>query len=223
MVKNHLKRIAAPKHWTIGRKTNTFVTRPKPGRSFELAMPLSHVLKELLKKGQTTKEVRFILQSTEVLVNGRRVHDHRRPIGFMDVISFPSINEHYRMTLSNNGKLVLATINDAAKRVVKISGKTRVTKGTQINCLDGTNLLVEKDVYKPGDSVLLVDGNVNKHLPLKEGASIMLTGGRHLAVTGTVKALEGGIIRFSTEDGELTTALRHAYVIGIAQPEVSVR
>ena len=40
-MKNHLKRIASPRTWLINRKSNTFITRPKPGaHSFEHGISL---------------------------------------------------------------------------------------------------------------------------------------------------------------------------------------
>lgn len=225
MVENHMKRMSAPKSWVVQRKERMFITRPKPGRSFALAMPLNQVMKVLLTKGKTTKEVRYVLAHEEVLVNGKRIVDHRLPVGFMDIISFPSISEHYLISLSQKGKLTAVSITDkeAVARIVRISGKTRVAGKTQINCVDGTNLLVEKESYKVGDSIVLSKGKVSKHLPLKEGAAIMLTGGKHLSKTGTVKQIDADIIVFDTADGTFSTAKRHAYVVGEKSPEVTLR
>ncbi len=223
MVRNHLKRIAAPRSWALHRKERTFITRPNPGRAFGLAMPLNHVMKVLLNKGRTTKEVRHILFHEEVLVNGRREFDHRRPVGFMDVISFPSTKEHYALSLSARGILSAMPQDDAKKRLVKVRGKTRVAGRFQLNCQDGTNILLDKDAYKTGDTLVLTDGKVAKHLPLAVGAHITLTGGKHLGKSGVVKSLEGDDIVFENENGTYSTTRNHAFVTGTKEPEVRLR
>jgi len=222
MVQNHLKRLAAPKSWVVLRKERTFITRPKPGRSFDLAMPLNQVMKLLVNKGNTTKEVRYILHHDEVLVNGKRVYDHRLPVGFMDVVSFPSIGEHYLILLSRKGKLSSTTIDSklAAQRIVKIRNKTRLAGKFQVNAYDGTNILVDKAEYKAGDSLMLKDGKIATHLPLQKGATIILTGGSHLGVVGTVSEVDGTTVVFTSGDNEFSTARRHAFVVDKATQEV---
>lgn len=223
MVRNHLKRIAAPRSWALRRKESTFVTRPNPGRALRLAMPLNHVMKALLDKGRTTKEVRHILFHEEVLVNGRRVYDHRLPVGFMDTISFPSIKERYVLSLSPRGILAAVPQEGADKRLVRVRGKTRVAGRLQLNCQDGTNLLLDKDAYRTGDTLVLSGGKVEKHLPLAVGAHIMLTGGKHLGKSGVVKSLEGDDIVFENEGGTFSTTRNHAFVTGAKEPEVRLR
>lgn len=226
MAKDHLKRLAAPKTWLLQKKESTFITRPRPGRGMDLAMSLNQVMKVLLTKATTTKEVKNILQHEEVLVNGKRVHDHRRPVGFMDILTFPKIKEAYILSLSKKGKLkaLQIDIKDSNKRIVKIRNKTRLKGKTQINCYDGSNFFVEKDDYKAGDSILLKDGKISKGLPLITGAIIMLTGGRHLASIGKVKAVEGRTIFFTDEEGtEFSTARKYAYVVGEKEAEVELR
>jgi small subunit ribosomal protein S4e len=225
MVKNHMKRIAAPKSWPLERKERTFVARPNPGRAFALAMPLSHVMKKLIKKGETTKEVRHIMFNEGVLINGKREYDHRRPVGFMDVISFPSINEHHRMTITSKGLLAAVNIDakEASKRLVKVRGKTRLGNRLQLNFDDGTNLLVDKDDYATGDSLLITDSKVSKRLRLEPGAAVILTGGRHHGRLATVKAVEDGNIVLDASGTELSTARRYAFVTGAKEPEVTIR
>ena len=70
MVKQHLKRINAPKEWPLGRKQTTFVPRPLPGaHNMHSGMPLSMVLKDLLKYANTTREVKRILNDKQLYSN----------------------------------------------------------------------------------------------------------------------------------------------------------
>lgn len=225
MVRKHIKRLSSPRSWPIGRKVRTWVTRPRPGRSFDLSIALNNALKELTGFARTSKEVRYLIRSVGVEVNGKRCHDFRRPVGFLDVISIPSEDTHFRIGISKKGKLKAVEIDkkDAEKRVVKITGKTRVAGKFQINCSDSTNFLVDKADYKVGDSLLVQAGSIKKHLPLKTGATIILTSGSHLSAVGEVTALEGNVISFKNEGGEQTTAKKCAFVVGEKEAEVTLR
>ncbi len=222
MVHNHLKRLAAPKAWVVLRKERVFITRPKPGRAFDLAMPLNQVIKLLLKKADTKKEVRYILHHEHVLVNGKRVYDHRLPVGFMDVITFPGVKESYIISLSKKGKLTARALDDkiATKRIVKIRNKTRLANSIQVNAYDGTNILVDKADYAVGDSLLIEDAKIVEHLPLKKGAHIILTGGSHTGMTGVVEEVDGKTIVFVSGEETLSTARRHAFVLDKTFAEV---
>lgn len=225
MVKKHIKRLSAPKSWPLGRKERTWVTKPKPGRSFDLAISLSNALKELTGVARTSKEVRYLLRNVGAQVNGSPVYDARRPVGFMDVISIPEQDRHWRIGLTKKGRLCAVEISssDAKKRLVKVVGKTRLAGKFQINCADGTNLVVGKDQYRTGDSLLVEGSDVKKHFALSEGATIILTSGSHLSEVGTVDAIEGDTIVFSVDGEQYNTAKRCAFVVGDKEAEVTLR
>ncbi len=225
MVKKHIKRLSAPKSWPILRKERTWVTRPRPGRPFKLAISLSNALKELLSVARTSKEARYLLQHIGVEVNGVKAASARQPVAFMDVISIPDQDQHWRLGLTKKGRLCAVAVDkkQAKRRIVKIKNKTRVGKKIQINCEDGTNLLIDKNKYKTGDCLLLENGAVKKHLPLKKGMQVILTSGTHLSEVGTVTDLSGDTIYFEKDGEQLSTAKSCAFVIGEKESEVVIR
>ena len=225
MVRKHIKRLSAPNSWPMGRKERTWVTRPKPSRSFDLAISLNNALKELMGIARTNKEVRYVIRDIGVEVNGIRCHDFRRAVGLLDVVSIPSQDTYVRIGISKKGRLVAVNISkeDAKKRIVKISGKTRTVGKTQLNCTDSSNYLVDKDTYKVGDSLLVEGSKIVKHLPLQKGATILLTSGSHLSDIGDVTDIQGRVISFKKEDDVLTTARKCAFVVGEKKPEVQIR
>lgn len=225
MVKKQIKRISAPKSWPLSRKERTWVTRPRPGRPFELAISLSNVLKELTGVARTSKEARYLLQHVGVEVNGVKANSTRLPVAFMDVVSIPSQDQHFRIGLTKKGRLCAVEVDkkQAAKRIVKITNKTRVGKKIQINCADGTNLLLDKNAYKTGDSLLISGTEVKKHLPLDTGATIILVSGSHLSEVGTVTEIKDEMIFFEYGDEQHNTAKRCAFVVGEKESEVVLR
>ena len=46
----------------------------------------------------------------DVLVDGRIVKDSKFPVGLMDIVSIPKLNQHYRMLLDRRGKFELVKI-----------------------------------------------------------------------------------------------------------------
>ena len=57
-----LKRLNAPKSWPVPRKSNVWVTSPNPGpHSLDGCMPLSVVLRDMLKVVDTAAEAKKVL------------------------------------------------------------------------------------------------------------------------------------------------------------------
>ena len=223
MVKNHLKRLNTPRTWNILRKENKFIVRPNPGaNNMELSVPITVFFKELVKKAQTTKEVKFILREKEVFVNGIRKRDNKVPVGFLDVISIPSIDDHYRILLSKKNKLFALPIDkkEADLLLLKIQNKILLGKDKiQLNFANGFNLLVKKDTYKTGDSLVVSASkrDILDHLPLQKGAKLLLFGGKHNGSFATFEELKGdslAVCKFDNNKGTHDINKRFILVVG---------
>ncbi|HOQ26483.1 MAG TPA: 30S ribosomal protein S4e, partial [Methanomassiliicoccaceae archaeon] len=102
---NELRRLTAPRSWPIKRKAHHWVTKPSPGaHSIEDSVPVTVVVRDLLKICDTAAEVKRILSNRDMLVDGKVVRDVKKGIGLMDVVSFPKSNAHYRMVVNVRGK-----------------------------------------------------------------------------------------------------------------------
>ncbi|HLC47125.1 MAG TPA: 30S ribosomal protein S4e [Candidatus Nanoarchaeia archaeon] len=230
MAQQHLKRIATPKSWKIKRKITTWITRPHPGpHTLSHSVSLNTAIKELIKNAKTTTEVKEILNSKQVLVDGKRKKDVKTPVGLMDVISFPDIKEHYRLLLSVKGTLIAMQIpaQEAAIKPCKIIGKTSIGKGTiQVNLADGRNIRMTKDAtaYHVGDSLLITvpEQQVKEHYRQENGASVFLTGGNHVGETATLKEVKGDTISCSGQSGDFTTSKGYAFIVGKGKPGIKL-
>jgi small subunit ribosomal protein S4e len=226
MVKNHLSRLNSPTSWGISRKGIKFATRVSPGpHNLRNSMPLIVLIEEYLKYGRVRKEVKAILNEGKILVNGKVRKSIKFPIGLMDVISVPDLNENFRIFLDDKGKFMTFPIDDAEKdlRVGKIVSKNKIKSGKiQIGTLDGSSYLVDKSDWKVGDSLLISnkEGKVKEHLPLKKGVKVFIEGGKKKGITGTIEEFKENNIIVKTKDGDIETAKRYAFVIGkIKTPE----
>tara|TARA_Y100000310_G_scaffold342215_1_gene444352 strand:- start:4351 stop:5034 length:684 start_codon:yes stop_codon:yes gene_type:complete len=220
MVKNHLSRLTAPVSWPTNRKGVKFIKRPNPGaHTLREGLSLSLALTGLLKYVRTAKEVKKVLHEGSILVNGKTQRNSGYTVGVMDIISAPELKESFRVVYTTKGKFALVALDEkgAEERAVRIANKTLLKKGVvQLNFSDGSNLKVEKDTYKVGDSLVLStkDGKVLKHLPLKEGVKIFMTGGSQIGKLVTLQKIEGDKIIIKDGKESFETVLRYAFAVG---------
>lgn len=220
MAKEILKRLAAPKTWHVERKKTRLITKPMPGpHKTELGIPLNILLKEILHYAKTTREVKKLLATNEIKIDGKARKDPRFQVGIFDSIEFTGINEHYRVILNKKGFLELVKINreEASAKPCKIIGKTMVKGKIQLNLYDGKNIIADKKDYKVGDTVLLSfpGQKITKHLKLDKKSAVFLVGGKHTGELGTVENIVENRIIYKNQKGDLIeTSKEYAFVVG---------
>jgi len=217
MADNHIKRLAMPKSWPMSRKSARWITKPNPGtHNLQSVLALGTIIRDLLGYAKTMAEVKHILNKREVFVNNIRRKDQRFPVGVFDTLAIPEINETYRMTMNHNGKLMIIKIpkDETKHRILRITGKHLYAGKTQLAFSDGTTMLVGKEKYATGDSVVISDKKITEHLPLEKGVTIFLTGGAHISSIGTVESIEKDNVKFKSEKDVYVTPQRYAFVLG---------
>ena len=225
MAKKHLFALNAPSNWPIKRKEYKWVIRPNPGpHPLARCLPVSLLIKGILNYAQTSREVNRILKNGEIIVNKRIIKDKKFPVGIMDNIEVKSKDEYFILFINHNNKYGLRKISkDESKlKLCKIMNKKTLKKGImQLNLYDGRNILVEKDSYRTGDT-LLIDLEKNKvvsHLKLEKGAFVYLTGGKYVGSIGKVesiierKEMQPAKILLKSGDKNIETLKEYAFVI----------
>ncbi len=228
---DHMKRLAAPRTWPLKRKVSVWVTKQSAGaHSLEESMSAVTVLRDMIGACDTAREAKRIIGNREMFVDGKAVKNPKMPVGFMDVISLPKMNQSYRMLLTDKGKLTLVPVDEseAAWELCRIENKTVIKGGKfQLNLSGGRNIVLDKNDYKCGDS-LKVEFNGQKVLgnfPLAEGATVMISEGSQAGSIKTVKAVEitrnvsDNIVLFT--DGT-ETVMNNCFVIGKDKSEVKL-
>ena len=234
MSSGHLKRLVAPRSWSIARKERTWTTKPMPGKhSLEGAIPISTILRDYLNVCDNNREAKIIINDGAVMIDQRVVRKPKTPVGLMDIISIPLMKIHMRTMLDDHGRIQFVPIKatEAKWKLLRIEGKTTVKGGkTQLNLHDGTNILSEEKV-KTGDviQVSLPGFKIKKVLEFKKGAQTLITGGAHV---GTISKITGLEVTRSTKPNlviykDFQTIKPYSFVIGdkkamIALPEVKV-
>jgi small subunit ribosomal protein S4e len=193
MVKKHLFSLNAPLNWPIKRKEHKWVTRPNPGpHQLKKSLPLGLLITGLLKYATTSREVKKILKDGVVIINNRVIKDKRFPVGILDNIEIK--NEYFRLIINPENKYQLKKINkeESKLKLCKIINKKILKKGIiQLNLYDGRNILVEKDQYKTGDTII-IDLEKNKivsHLKLEKNSLVYLIGGKYAGTMGKVESI----------------------------------
>ena len=220
MSSSHMKRLAMPRSWPLTRKTDVWISRPRPsGHPIERCMALGVVLRDILGVAQSMREAKRALATRRIKVDGRVTTDMRRGVGVMDVLTIG--DEHYRCVLDKNGKLRYASISakDAALKLCRVDGKTTIKGGvTQLNLHDGRNILIDDaNKYNTMDSLLLdVDSQkVKKHFKFESGVNCYLIGGSHI---GSTAAMSEYVVKRSSKDNEVLftdfgTIVDHVFVV----------
>ncbi len=242
--RRHLKRKPAPGFWPIHRKEATWTVKPNSGpHSIAQSLPLTLVIRDVLRLAKTRREVRAIISGGKAAVDGKVQKDELYPSGLMDVISIRDIDKWYRVLPSGRG-LTLHPISkdEAGIKLCRIENKTILKDGNvQLNLHDGRNLLIkvkepnkhEEDVFKALDTVQvsLPDQELQGHLKLVEGAPGLIVGGKNIGKHGKIVAVEhrpgqkrkNALVTIEDSNGNrFQTTIEYVFVIGDTQPQISL-
>ena len=226
--RSHLKRLNAPKSWPLKRKGLIFITRALPGpHTMHTSVPLSIMIRDMLHYATSSREARNILQNRMVLINGIRRKSAKFPVGLFDVIEIQDTKEFFRVIISTKGIIGILPIDkaDAAVRLCKVANKSKVNGKTQLNLSEGTNILVDKDEYKTGDSIVLKTGEkkaIQKKLLFAKGATIFLTGGSNIGRVGVIEEIQPKKVLYTIGDHTFETSKKYAFVIGEGTPLIKL-
>ncbi len=221
-----MKRHAAPKTMWISPKEGKWAIKPEPGPyNKESSVPLGFVLRDLIKIGETAKEIKFILKRRKVKVNGKVRTSHKFPVGLFDIISIDGLEHDYKMVYDQKGRLIPEKI-EKMQTIVKLSKvvkKTCVKGGKfQLTTNDGRNILTDDNSIKVHDTLQLElpEQKLLKVLKMKEGAKVYIIGGSHAGEQGIVKEILPGserrpkMITVKAGAKEFQTPIEYAFVIG---------
>lgn len=215
----HQKRSKVPNSWPISRKGSTYVVLPK--YNVDKGLPVLVIIRDVLKIAKNRKEVKKALNAGNILVNNKKVYDDRNTVSLFDSISIVPSKKHYRISISEKGKFKLEEIkkSEVGKKIGKITNKTKL-KGNkiQLNFLDGRNIISDKKEKVDTHSSALIDlkeNKIEKILPLKEKANVMVIKGKHAGKTGKVEKInqEHNRVEITNKKEKIETKDKYIVVI----------
>ncbi len=229
-----LKRLSAPKFWKIPKKKDKWIVTPRPGphKKFE-SIPLLIIIRDLLKLVDTKKDVKKIINTNNVLVDGKPRKDYRYPVGLFDVIEIPKEEKQYRVVPDKHGlSLIEIPKKESKLKLCRIKNKTMIKGGkVQLNLYDGKNIIVDKkENYKTGDSILIEvpDGKIVEHVTMEKGAIAIISGGQNIGDIINIKNIimtksrEPNKIICMKDDKEFEATIDYVYVVGKEKPLIKL-
>jgi small subunit ribosomal protein S4e len=201
----HRTRKKAPRAWGLKNKGTKYVVRG----SGKYNVPLTVVLRDILKFAQTRKEVKAILHNDYVKINNQNVKDEKFVLKLNDILSLKE--KSFRVVFNEFRKFELVEISDKEKneKIAKVIDKRLVNpKEYQINLNDGRNYTIESKVeISIGDSCIidLKNKKIKEILKVKTKSPVVIIKGKHLGRKGVIKEVDEAkkTVLLETKEGEL--------------------
>ncbi len=204
----HVKRQSIPKSWPIPRKGTKYIVVASHDK--KNGIPLLILLRDVLEVARNKKEVKKILNSRIVSVNGKTVKKENFSALPFDVIKIGEKN--YELTFSDKRKFMLKE-TERKERILKVINKKILkNKKTQLNLIFGKNIVSEEKVGV-GDSVVLIDGKISKILPLSEGREAVVFSGKYSGRQGKLEKIENRIATLSHKNEKINVPIKNIMVV----------
>lgn len=126
-----------------------------------------------------------------VEVDGKVRTDKTYPVGFMDVVTIPKTNEHFRLVYDTKGRFTVHRISpeEAAYKLCKVR-RLQFGKGgvPYVNTHDGRTIRYPDPDIKVNDSIMfdLETGKIKDFIKFDIGNLVMVTGGHNNGRVGTI-------------------------------------
>lgn len=228
----HQKRLSAKQSYKFKRKVKKrFLVCPMPGPNpKDDSIPLLSLLRDLIGYCENAREAMHTIKSGRVLVDGRARKDHRYPVGIFDVVTLPEINQSFRVVPGERFLEVIKT-DEKDVKLCKIRKKTMIRGGKlQLNLHDGKNILVKKDGYRTGDSVLLSlpKLEIKKHLKREKDMLCLVIRGSNKGKMGKLRELrktvgpKANLASMEIDQKVVDIPEKFIFVVGEKTPEIKL-
>ena len=173
-----------PTSWHVKRKNVTFTTKPNCGSyRREFVVPIVVLLRDELKVVRTLKEAKYVVNNTEIEINGKIVKDVKFPVGIFDVVCLKKSGERFVVLLNKYNKISLIPTQENSF-YMRVGGKSILRMGKfQINTENGYNFCVDKKMFdkiKVSDTIEynFVDKKIEKVIPFKKNSLAYIFSGK---------------------------------------------
>ena len=182
----HLKRQAVTMKLPIPRKGTTYIARASS--NIDNSVSVLSAVRDMLKLARTLREVKYLIHSKLLKLNGRHVRDYRESIKLFNILE---ADKPYMLTILQTGRFSLQEVKDREKRPCKVINK-KILNGDkiQINLHDGTNISSKDKIYI-GDTVYLnKEGKVVDHIKFEKGKNVFVISGKYQGLKGKIDSID---------------------------------
>ncbi|MCA9485675.1 MAG: hypothetical protein KC506_02425 [Nanoarchaeota archaeon] len=204
----HQTRAQASKKLPIPRKGTKYVARALVNT--KNAVPVVIAVRDMLKLARTSKEVKGMIHSKALKINGKEVKEIRDSIQILNLFE---AGNTYILTLTENGKFVFEESKEKS-RPCKVLNKTALKKGMfQLNLHDGSNVIT-KDKISTNDTVYLdFSGKITKHVNMEKGKDCLIISGKYSGKKGKIESLNENKVAVKLSPQDIQTTLTKSEVI----------
>eukprot|EP00736_Rhodelphis_marinus_P012701 Rmarinus@m.4809 len=192
----HMRRLAAPKHWMLDKLSGVWAPKPSPGPHKQReCLPLLVMLRNRLKYALNRTEVKHILMSRSVKVDGKVRTDVTYPAGFMDVITIDKSREHFRLLWTVKGKYAVHRITpeEAKYKLCRVRHVRVGARGVPFLVThDGRTIRYPDPDVKVNDTIKvnIETGKIEDFVGFDHGNVCMATAGHNIGRVGVIISRE---------------------------------
>jgi len=179
-----------------------------------------------------SKEVKFIVKSGQVLIDGTKRRTPSFPVGLFNIVSVPIEGLSFRLVPSPKG-LVLAKlgVEETNRKLCRVSTKTKVRGGhIQYGLHDGRSIISDSLALSPGDAVLLEvpSQKILGQVKLAKGSVGLILSGVRAGQTGKIAEVKEGtisrerMVRISLPGGDAEIPSRLVFPVGTDRPTITI-
>ncbi len=230
------KRLSASRSLFARKKTSKWIISTKPGAHPKgSSAPLGFALRDLLNYAGNAKEMKMLLNSGKVLVDGKVRKGRNMPLGIFDVVELPEIEKRYRVLFDSKGRIMLKEISAKGKlqKLCRVVGK-HATRGNkmQIATNDGRSIAVSAaDAISVNDSLLieLPSQKIAAKFRMEGNSLVYIISGKHVnehakildVAESTMKRPK--LVMLENENGDkFSTLAENVFVIGTEKPAIEM-
>jgi small subunit ribosomal protein S4e len=221
-----------PKSWPIKRKNIAFISKPNPGSfSRNYISSVLILVRDILGYSKTSSETKYIVNTGNILVNGKEVKDIKFPIGMFDIIEIKKFEEKYLVLFDEVGRLKLIKAKENLVNL-KVSNK-KLLKGNkfQLNFFNGYNILVDEKTFKKTNltDTIIYDfekKKVSSVVELKQGSFAYIFDGNYKGKFGLIKkftnysGLTTDVVDLEINGVMHTTSKKYCFAIGDKKEDI---
>lgn len=179
----------------IKRKGSKYVARAASDNSE--SVPVVIAIRDLLKLARTSREVKGMIHSKSLKLNGKTVKDLNESVKLFSILE---ADKKYLLTLLPTGRFSFVETKESSRLCKVISRSLFSGNKIQLNLHDGSNVLGSKDI-KVGDSIYLdFSSKVKSHVKLEKGKDCFITLGKYIGHQGKILDLKEKNAKIKFED-----------------------
>jgi small subunit ribosomal protein S4e len=193
----------------IERKGTKYIVRASS--HIDNSVPLLIAVRDILGLAKTAREVKHMIQTKLLKINGRLVEDFKESIKLFNILEADKV---YVLSLLPTKKFVFEETKDLDTRLVKVVNKRLVPNNfSQLNLHDGSNVLT-KDKINVGDSLILdFSGKIKKHIQMDKGREVFVISGKYAGHKGKIESVSDSNLTIKFKDKEEPATLNKSQVI----------